>query len=192
MTVHFGTSIHAKRCLICRCAHRDRYFTTPLPATPNQFKTPVIQSDREGGYCGFNTFFLKPAFRTFRFFDYISPGETEAEYVALSCPERSKINRFPAMRGWSANDIRLAGLQIASRSIYSYSEYMTVSILRENSALCEMLGLNPAEITKDKPYHCACRLYDLHHELKNWLPYRVRTLFGQENKTQHVLKTYYV
>jgi transposase len=44
-----------------------------------------------------------------------------------------------------------------------------------------MLGLNPAEITKDKLYRCACRLYDLHHELENWLSNRVRTLFGQEN-----------
>jgi hypothetical protein len=45
-----------------------------------------------------------------------------------------------------------------------------------------MLGLNPAEITKDKLYRCACRLYDLHHELENWLSNRVRTLFGRENK----------
>jgi len=112
----------------------------------------------------------------------VSPREIGAEHVALSCLERLKIDKFLAMKGWSANDIKLARLQIASRSIYPYSEYKTVSILRENSALCEMLGLNPAEITKDKLYRCASRLYDLHHELENWLSNRVRTLFGQENK----------
>ena len=112
----------------------------------------------------------------------VSPREIGAEHVALSCLERLKIDKFLAMKGWSANDIKLARLQIASRSIYPYSEYKTVSILRENSALCEMLGLNTCEITKDKLYRCACRLYDLHHELENWLSNQVRTLFGQENK----------
>jgi hypothetical protein len=112
----------------------------------------------------------------------VSPRETGAEHVALSCLERLKTDRFPAMKGWSANDIRLARLQIPPRSVYPYSEYMTVRILRENSALCEMLGLNPVEITKDKPYRCACRLYDLHHEPENRLSNRVRTLFGRENK----------
>jgi hypothetical protein len=71
---------------------------------------------------------------------------------------------------------------VDSNKITPVRETEAVRILRENSALCEMLGLNPAEITKDKPYRCACRLYDLHHEPENRLSNRVRTLFGQENK----------
>ena len=112
----------------------------------------------------------------------VSPREVGAEHVALSCLIRLQIDKFLATKGWSPTDIKLAQLHIASRCIYPYSEHKTVSVLRENSALCELLGLNPSEITKDKLYRCACRLYKLHHQLENWLSSRVRTLFSQENK----------
>jgi transposase len=112
----------------------------------------------------------------------VSPGETGAEHVAQTCLERLKIDRFLATKDWSANEIMTAKLQIAARSIYPCSEYRTVRILRENSALCEMLGLKAEEITKDKLYRCACRLYKLHHELENWLSNQVRNLLSQENK----------
>ena len=112
----------------------------------------------------------------------ISPKEIGAEHVALSCLERLKIDRFLTCKGWTSHDIKVAKLQIAARSIYPYSEYKTVRILRDNSALCELLGLEPELITKDKLYQSACRLYALHHEMENWLSNQVRTLFGLENK----------
>jgi hypothetical protein len=70
----------------------------------------------------------------------------------------------------------------ANRSIYPFSEYKTVRILHENSALCELLDFEPEEITKDKLYRSSLRLYELHQELENWLSNQVRTLFGIENK----------
>jgi transposase len=112
----------------------------------------------------------------------VNPREIGAEHVALSCLERLKIGRFLSMKGLSEKEIKIAKLQIASRTVYPYSEYKTVSILRENSSLCELLGLSPQEITKDKLYKSASRLYDLHHELENWLSNQVRNLFGLENK----------
>jgi hypothetical protein len=48
----------------------------------------------------------------------VPPRGAGAEHVALSCLERLKIDRFLAMKGWSAKGIRLARLQVASRSIY--------------------------------------------------------------------------
>jgi transposase len=112
----------------------------------------------------------------------ISPREIGPEHVALSCLERLKIDKFLTHKGWSANEIKLAKLQIAARSLYPYSEYKTVRILRDNSALCELLGIAPQTITKDKLYQSACRLYELHYELENWLSNQVRSLFGLENK----------
>ncbi|GHU74120.1 hypothetical protein FACS189413_18820 [Bacteroidia bacterium] len=112
----------------------------------------------------------------------ISPKEIGAEHVALSCLERLQIEKFLTLKGWNPFDIRLAKAQIAARTIYPYSEYKTVRVLRDNSAICELLGLQPQEITKDKLYRSARRLYDLHHELENWLSNRVRSLFGFEDK----------
>lgn len=112
----------------------------------------------------------------------INPREIGAEHVAVSCLERLKIDRFLSGKGWSFQDIHLAKSQIAARCIYPFSEYKTVRILRDNSALCELLGIAPSLITKDKLYKSANRLYALHHDLENWLSDRVRTLFGVEDK----------
>lgn len=112
----------------------------------------------------------------------ISPKEIGAEHVALSCLNRLKIEEFLSRKGWNPFDIQLAKAQIAARCIYPCSEYKTVRVLRDNSAVCELLGLQPKDITKDKLYRSALRLYDLHHELENWLSNRVRSLFGFEDK----------
>lgn len=112
----------------------------------------------------------------------ICPREIGAEHLALSCLRRLQLDRFLLHKGWSAIDIKLAQAQIAARSIYPFSEYKTVRILRDNSALCELLGLDPKEITKDKLYRSARCLYDIHHELEDWLSNRVRNLFGLEDK----------
>jgi hypothetical protein len=43
-------------------------------------------------------------------------------------------------------------MQIAARTIYPFSEYKTVRVLRDNSALCELIGIATTSITKDKLY----------------------------------------
>jgi hypothetical protein len=65
----------------------------------------------------------------------VSPKETGAEHVALSCLDRLKIEEFLTRKGWNPFDIKLVKAQIAARSIYPYSEYKTVRILRDNSAI---------------------------------------------------------
>lgn len=112
----------------------------------------------------------------------VDPREVGAEHVAVSCLNRLQLDRFLTSKNWSAEDIKLAKVQIAARSIYPFSEYKTARVLQDNSGLCELVGIDAHKITKDKLYTCAKRLYELHHELENWLSNRVRTLFGVENK----------
>ena len=112
----------------------------------------------------------------------IDPKEVGAEHVAVSCLERLQIDRFLSGKRWSTEEIKLAKVQIAARAIYPFSEYKTVRVLQENSSLCELIGIDPELVTKDKLYRSANRLYELHHELENWLSNRVRSLFGVENK----------
>lgn len=113
---------------------------------------------------------------------HIDPKEVGAEHVAVSCLESLQIDRFLAGKRWNAEDIKLAKIQIAARAIYPFSEYKTVRVLQDNSALCELIGLDAKLVTKDKLYRSANRLYELHHELEDWLSNRVRTLFGVENR----------
>ena len=51
-----------------------------------------------------------------------------------------------------------------------------------NSALCELLGLEPELITKATLYQSTCRLYALHHKMEKRLSNQVCALLGVENK----------
>lgn len=103
--------------------------------------------------------------------------ETGAEHVCLETVRRLGIGKFLAGEGWSARDISLAEMQIASRAIYPVSELKTVGYMRDNSALCEMLGIDAGSFTHRHLYRSARRLYDLHEKLEDWLHDRVCTMF---------------
>ena len=105
-----------------------------------------------------------------------------AEHVCSQTLERLGLKGFLMRSGWPEAKARLAMLQIASRAIYTCSEYKTVRHLRENSALCEIYGMDAGRITKDTLYKGALDLYGLHREIEDYLHRRVCDLFNIEDK----------
>jgi hypothetical protein len=77
--------------------------------------------------------------------------------------------------------------QIVELANYFYQKLLSagkITRIRDDEAslLKEEERRKQEEITKDKLYRSALRLYGLHHELENWLSNRVRSLFGFEDK----------
>lgn len=105
-----------------------------------------------------------------------------AEHVCSQTLERLGLKQFLTGCGWPEHKARLAMLQIASRAIFTCSEYKTVKYLRENSALCEVYGMDASKITKDTLYKGALDLYGLHREIEDHLHRRVCDLFDIEDK----------
>lgn len=105
-----------------------------------------------------------------------------AEHVCLDTVKRLGIREFLESRGWSREKVDTALMQIISRAIYPYSEYKTVSHLRENSAVCEMFGLDPARITKDALYGSARSLWNVHKEMEDFLHRRVCSMFDIDER----------
>ena len=105
-----------------------------------------------------------------------------AEHVCSQTLERLNLKGFLMRQGWPEDKARLAMLQIASRAIYTCSEYKTVKYLRENSALCEIYGMDAFKITKDILYKGATDLYGLHREMEDYLHQRVCDMFNIEDK----------
>lgn len=105
-----------------------------------------------------------------------------AEHVCSQTLERLNLKGFLMRQGWPEDKARLAMLQIASRAIYTCSEYKTVKYLRENSALCEIYGMDAFKITKDILYKGAADLYGLHREMEDYLHQRVCDMFNIEDK----------
>lgn len=105
-----------------------------------------------------------------------------AEHVCLDTVKRLGIREFLESRGWGREKVDTAIVQIIARAIYPYSEYKTVKYLRENSAVCEMFGLNPDKITKDTLYTSAHSLWDVHKEMEDFLHRRVCSMFDIDER----------
>lgn len=105
-----------------------------------------------------------------------------AEHVCLDTVKRLGIREFLESRGWDREKVDTAIVQIIARAIYPYSEYKTVKYLRENSAVCEMFGLNPDKITKDTLYTSAHSLWDVHKDMEDFLHRRVCSMFDIDER----------
>lgn len=69
-----------------------------------------------------------------------------AEHVCFDTVKRLGIREYLEGCGWSRKKVDTAPVRIIARTIYPYSEYRTVRYLRENSAVCEMSGLDADKI----------------------------------------------
>ena len=105
-----------------------------------------------------------------------------AEHVCHTTLQRLGIQSFLKGLGWSKEKIDIALMQVIARAVYPYSEFKTAKYIRENSAVCEMFGLNPDKITKDTLYKSSHDLYKVHREMEDYLHKRVCTMFGIEDR----------
>lgn len=112
----------------------------------------------------------------------LNPREIGAEHICASTLRRLGVSEFLQSKGWSPEDSLFALLQIASRAIYPVSELKTVSYLRENSCLCELMGVDPSSVSHHRLYRSARRLYDLHESLEDHLHERVCSLFDLKDE----------
>ena len=108
--------------------------------------------------------------------------EIGAEWLCKQAFDQLGIATFLENKGWSQSDISLAATHIISRAIYPASELKTVSFIKENSAICEITGIDKDEITKDKLYKLAHHLYSVKDELENYLSNRTNELFDLDDK----------
>ena len=105
-----------------------------------------------------------------------------AENVCLDTIRKLGIRPFLLSHGFNGKQADTAVMQIIARAIYPGSELRTVRCLQENSALCELLGIHPEDITKDTLYRSAWKLWDIHREMEDHLHARVVDMFNIEEK----------
>ena len=108
--------------------------------------------------------------------------EIGAEWICYNTWNKLQITEFLQSQGWTETQIQLAATQIISRAVYPASELKTSSWIKENSAICEVTGYDMEQITKDKLYTSALKLYDVKDGLEKHLSNRTNTLFELEDK----------
>ena len=108
--------------------------------------------------------------------------EIGAESISYQAVEQLNLRGFLQARGWDENQIRLALTHIISRAVYPASEYKTVSWIQENSAICGLTGYAMEDITKDRLYDIAKKLYREKEKLEDHLSRCTNELFGLDDK----------
>jgi len=112
----------------------------------------------------------------------IDPRDIGAEHMSVSTLKRLEVDKFLRSKGWNQEDITFSMMQVAARAIYPFSELRTVSYLKENSALCELMDIPLESVTHHRLYRSANRLYELHQDMENWLHHRVCSLFDLKDE----------
>ena len=90
--------------------------------------------------------------------------EAGAEWVCLQAIRELGIDRFLAQEGWSEIQVNTALAQLIVRTVYSPSELKSLDIMRENSAVCELLTTSAMPTTctsrflNPAPMYCAQRM----------------------------------
>lgn len=108
--------------------------------------------------------------------------EIGGENICLQAIEQLKIIDFLRDKGWEEDRIRYSIAHLIVRCLYSPSELKSMKIMNENSAVCELLGVDPSDVTRYNTYNVAPELYKLKEELDAHLCSRTDSLFNLTNK----------
>ena len=108
--------------------------------------------------------------------------ELGAEWISLQTLRRLGVDIFLQGHGFTTEETCLALSHIISRAVYPASELKTVSFMQENSSVCELTGLSPQSITKDRLYNVSRKLYSLKDSLEHYLSCKTNELFDLEDK----------
>ncbi len=108
--------------------------------------------------------------------------EIGAEWLSYQAMRQLQIAPYLESLGWSEDQVRLAQTHIISRAVYPASELETTRWIRENSAVCELTGIDIQQVTKDRLYSISKKLYAEKEALEQHLSVRTNELFDIQDK----------
>ena len=108
--------------------------------------------------------------------------EIGAEWLCYQSLGQLGLGSFLEAIGWESEQIQLTLTQIISRAVYPVSELKTTRLIRDNSAVCQITGYPLEQLTKDKLYQNALKLYQSKDALEQYLSRKTNELFDLEDK----------
>ena len=115
--------------------------------------------------------------------EHTDAREVGAEWICLQAIRELGIDKFLECEGWSEIRINTALAQLITRTVYSPSELKSLDIMRENSAVCELLtGSREWQPGFHATYEVAPALYELKDRLEDHLCRRTDSLFNVTNR----------
>jgi transposase len=108
--------------------------------------------------------------------------ETGSEWMCLQALRQLEMDRCLKECGFDPMDVPLTLAHLISRAVYPASEFGTVQWMQDNSAVCELLGIKPGEVTHHHLYRLSRLLSQNKDNIESWLSKKTSSLFDLRDK----------
>ena len=105
-----------------------------------------------------------------------------AEWLCLQAVRQLRLEGHLRSIGWSEEDVKIAIAHLITRTIYTPSELRSMRIMRENSGICELMGLPEKALTPRKIYSVADRFLAEKTRIEKYLCHTTDDLFKPTNR----------
>ncbi len=92
------------------------------------------------------------------------------------------LGRCLEQAGFSSEDRDLAMAHIISRALFPASEHATAQWMKDNSGICELMGIDAHKVSHHKLYRISRMLSDQQERIKSYLSKKTSELFDLQEK----------
>lgn len=115
--------------------------------------------------------------------EHTDAREVGAEWICLQALRELELDKLLAREGWGEVEVDTALAHLIVRAVYSPSELKSLSVMEDNSAVCELLtGNQDWRPSVRGVYDVAPRLYALKDKLEQHLCDKTDDLFSLDNR----------
>lgn len=108
--------------------------------------------------------------------------EMGAEWCCYQAVEQLGVAGLLRREGWDEPFISKALASLITRTVYHASEYKSLRIMRENSAVCELFGFPASELNTHNIYDIPLEFYKIKQSLESHLSNKTNHLFNLQDK----------
>lgn len=108
--------------------------------------------------------------------------EVGAEWTCLQAIHQLGLDDFLRWQKWDEETIKVSLAHLITRTVYSPSEWKSLRVIQENSAVGELLNLDLSSFNKHDIYAVAPALYAIKDKLETFLCQKTDGLFDLTNR----------
>ena len=105
-----------------------------------------------------------------------------AEWLCLQAIRQLEFDKFLLSLGWSREDVKIAIAHLIVRTVYTPSELKSMRIMRDNTAVCQLLDLAMDAVTHRKVYSVADWFMKEKVKIEKYLCHKTDDLFKPTNR----------
>ncbi len=108
--------------------------------------------------------------------------EIGSEWMCLQALRQLNMEQCLGECGFEKDEIPLGMAHLISRAIFPESEYATAQWMKDNSAACEILGIQAQEVSYHHLYEVSRQFYKYKSRIESWLSKKTSGLFDLQDK----------